>query len=234
MAILLDKSFHKVKDGIFMTSPYSYVNAATAAFYVSEKEDKNDIVNPDYKAIFEFCYDSLSNQKLLMSNTKRERYTEHYNFFHHHVPEICNQTIHQIGKAYYLEKSGFNESGSKQDYAQATLDIEIALKSIVPILIKNNFKKWLRLYVANLSHAFYSIFILVFIVLVFAASLVRILFTYKHSYAMLFLLSGLTLSNAMLVSFASHSIMRYLFYNFALIFLMILVIYNLIRNEQRN
>ena len=121
----------------------------------------------------------------------------------------------------------------KRAVAKAYFDIEAACKDITISLIKANFSKWIDLYYYNISYGFYSPAVLVFVVFILIFSFIKALFSYHKSYAIIFLLSSLTLSNAMLIAFASHSIMRYLFYNYVLLFLILIGIIKLITRESK-
>ncbi|MEM5565402.1 hypothetical protein WNY78_09810 [Psychroserpens sp. AS72] len=232
--VLAESTYHKLKDGIFMTTPFGFVNASTAAFYVSNQNDSQHIKDEDDKIIFKNCYQKLENEQLLMSSQNDlNSYTEYYSFFHKNIPLICNRTIHSLGKTYYFDELTKTNTIETAD-AQAFYNIEKSCKTLTFTLITNNFNSWIKLYFANISHGFYSSILLIFIVFIFLFSFVKVLFQNK-TYLLLFICSALTLSNAMLVAFASHSIMRYLFYNYVLIFFIFVIIFTkLIKNGVKN
>ncbi|MFD2915863.1 glycosyltransferase family 39 protein [Psychroserpens luteus] len=233
--VLTESTYHKLKDGIFMTTPFGFVNASTSAFYVSSKNDSQHIKYADDKIIFENCYQKLQNEELLMSSQDDlDSYTQYYNFFHKNVPPICNRTVHNLGKKYYFDKELMKTNSIKTADAQAFYNIEKTCKSLTLTLISNNFKKWIQLYFANISHGFYSSVLLIFIVFILLYSFVKVLFKNK-TYILLFICAALTLSNAMLVAFASHSIMRYLFYNYVFIFfIFVIILTKLTKNGIKN
>lgn len=219
---VLDRTYHLLKDDAFIATPFSYVNAASAAFYVSNASDANDIANEDDRLIFEKCYQLLQEKQLLYTNLDKTDSKGYYLFFHENLPKICNQTIHDFGTRYYIEQ-GMNS-------VNARYHIDQTCKRILPLLIKNNADKWSRLYYQNLVYGFKTPILLFFIVGAFLFSLIMIVRSYQKHYAILFLLSSLVLSNAMLVAFASHSIMRYHFYNYGFIFLIFITIYSIIKH----
>lgn len=222
-----ERTYHKLKDGIFKGTPFGYVSASTAAFYVSEKSDITLIKANDAKAVFKLCRQELETKNLLLD--PKDSNKERYSFFHEHLPEICNQTIHASGKAYFQGQDIPDPENPNPAVARAYFKIEAVCKDLTFILIKANFSKWLALYYSNLSHGFYTPLILFFTIFVMIFSFIKTLFSHQKCYTILFLFSGLILSNAMLIAFASHSIMRYLFYNYALFFLSIVGITKLIR-----
>lgn len=230
-ASLSERTYHKLKDGFFKTTPLGFVSASTAPFYLSSKSDADFIKNEDSRAIFELCYDLLERKNLLLSS--RDDSEKPYPFFHNNLPKICNQTIHASGKAYFQSKNPETSNNPKRAVAKAYFDIEAACKDITISLIKANFSKWIDLYYNNISYGFYSPVVLVVVLLILIFSFIKTLFSYHKRYAIIFLLSCLTLSNAMLIAFASHSIMRYLFYNYVLLFLLLIGIIKLIKRESK-
>jgi hypothetical protein len=227
-----ERTYHQFKDGIFKSTPFGYVSASTAAFYVSDKSDISLIKAKDAKAIFKLCHQQLEAKNLLLDSKDSNK--ESYSFFHEHLPEICNQTIHASGKAYFQSQDIPDPANPNPAVARAYFKIEAACKDLTFILIKVNFSKWLALYYANLSYGFYTPFFLFIIIFIMIFNFIKTLFSYQKYYAILFLFSSLILSNAMLIAFASHSIMRYLFYNYALFFLSIVGITKLIRRGSKS
>ncbi|TYA58284.1 hypothetical protein [Formosa maritima] len=225
--ILLDKSYHKLKDNAFASTPFTYVNTASLAFYVSKISDSSYIKNEEHKTIFIESHNFISSNKWIMSSKKRVSYQDYYKHFHKYLVYICNFTLHDKGTEYFLNKN--------MSIVESRLAIEEAAKSITPILIKNNFNKWVNVYFASIIHGFKSIYILLFVLGVFLFSLIKVLISYKKNYAILFMVSSLTLSNSMIVATASYSIMRFYFYNYALLFIMIIIIYKIfIEKRQKN
>ena len=218
-----ERTYHKLKDGVFKATPFSFVNASTAAFYVSNKSDINTIKNNNDKAIFKLSYNVLEEKKLLLSSQNNAEHP--YLFFHKNMPKICNQTVHATGIDYY--------QALDSSIANSYFNIETTCKNITLTLIKNNFSKWIRFYYANISYGFYSPIVLFIILFIFIFSFIKVVFSYNKWYGVLFLLSSLILANAMLVAFASHSIIRYLFYNYALFFLIVITILKLFKHESK-
>lgn len=219
VTILMDKSYHKIKDGVFISTPFKYVNAMASAFYVSDANDVNLFQDQDLKNIFKLSHDFASENNWLMSSKKRDSYRDYYDHFHDNLGRICNQTFHTKGTQYY-----FNKNSS---IVESRLNIELAGKSMFPILIKNNFKKWITLYYSNLVHGFKSVIVLILIIILILLSAFKLLKSYSDTYATILMFSALILLNALIVSFASHSIMRYLFYNYFLFFLIFAELYKL-------
>lgn len=224
--VILDKSYHLLKDGKFVSTPFTYICLSGSSFYVSELSDLEDISNENDKTIFLDCYNFLEENNWLLSSKERKSYKDYYNHFHNNLGNICNYTVHDRGRKFYTD-NGYSA-------VEASIEIENTSKRISFVTIKNNFQKWIRLYYSNLVHSFKSQIILFFIIIVFIISGIKLLKSKSKSYTFLCLFSALILSNAMLVVFASHSIMRYLFYNFALFYLILLILAKLLLHGKKN
>lgn len=232
LTVFADKTYHQLKDGLFISTPYSFVNMSGAAFYVSKESDVEFIENPEYKTIFEACFPQLSEKKLLMSSQKRDGFDAYYKHYHNHVPQICNQTIHDISRGFYYNQFMETHTDEKAASVYSMWQSDLACKSLFFTLVKHNFKDWVLLYYSNLVHGFKSVVLLIFVVFVFLFSTYKVIFRRHQYYDILFICSALTLSNAMIVSLASHSIMRYLFYNYILLFIMILILFKILSNPK--
>ena len=212
---LLDSSYRKVIHGFFKTTPYSYVNAITLPLYVSEKSDVDFIKTNDDKEIFLHSFrhiDSLG----LTSSKAGEELQQKYLLFHNNFPKICNQNIHEYGLIYYKENGAVPPANA--------FAIEESCKQLFPILIKSNFKEWLSLVFAGIFYGFGSFIVFLIVIGMGLWALIKSWgkFTLKHGFILMTAL--LFLSNALVVAVASHSISRYLFYNYFLGALIIMIL----------
>lgn len=230
LVVLGEMSYHKLKDGIFMTTPFGFVNMSSAAYYVSNKEDAKQIINDDFRSIFVQSHYELDRKNLLMSSQPNSTYEDYYGFFHNHIPQICNHTTFLTAQKYFIEKNPVQPNNPKLAIAKSYYNAEKASKAIALTLIQHNFKTWLKLFIANISYSFYSVFLLLFMVAAFTFSLIKLLGSFHKWYALLFICSALSLSNAVLIAIASHSIMRYTFYNYTFILLTLLLAFKIIRH----
>lgn len=232
IASLAERTYHKLKDGFFKPTPLGYTSASTAPIYLSDRDDYKLFENKDYQEIFINSYDTLVHKDLL----PKPNYTieESYKFFHDNLPKICNQTIRVQGINYYLNKPAPEKWSNNQMASYLYFETEAACKEFTKVLIVNHFKDWLKLFYANITYGFKSQLLLWFVVFMFLFSLAKTLLNNQRKYAIIFLLSSLILSNALFIAFAVHSIQRYLFYNYALIFLLFLSTYNLLASEKKS
>ncbi|MCX7550548.1 hypothetical protein [Xanthomarina sp. F2636L] len=222
---LMDRTYHKLKDNLFVTTPFTNICMSGAAFYVSDASDIQYIKDEDDKNIFKDCYGFIEENNWLLSSKERNSYKDYYNHFHNNLGKICNYTVHDRGTEYYLNR-GYS-------IREARVGIEDTSGNIVKVLIKNNFNKWIKLYYNNLIHGFKSELLLFFMILVFIYSGIRFFVSNNKFILYLFLFSSLILSNALIVALASHSIMRYLFYNYSLFFLIFIILLKLIKHGKK-
>jgi hypothetical protein len=227
IASVTERSYHKLKDGFFKPTPLGYTSASTAPIYVSDQADYRLIEDPHYRTIFKRSYATLIEKNILLKPNQTP--LEDYMNFHNDLPKICNQTVSRQAIDYYNLIEVPAELNEKQALSYSYFEAEAACKVFTKVLIQDNFKKWIRLFYTNITYGFYTPFLFFTIVFLFFFSLIKTVFYYKKSYAILFLLSSLILSNALFIAFASHSIMRYLFYNYALIFLLFISAFKLIK-----
>ncbi len=221
----LDRTYRKVFYGFFETTPYSYVNAITLPLFVSEKENAGYIKNKDHRNIFLLSHHRIDSMGLLNSKIKGS-YKAKYKVFHNNFPKICNQNIHDYGKAYYRDIGVIPPMDS--------FKIEEACKKMFPVLISKNFKEWSAIYLTGIIHGFKSVFILFFVIVLAVVSFWRTIKRFRPKSSFIFFATLLILSNAMVVGIASHSIMRYLFYNYFLGLLIIIILLKKILPEHES
>jgi O-antigen ligase len=214
-----------------MTTPFGFINTSTSAFYVSDSDDIELISNKDDKAFFKSCYNLLAQQGLLMSQNKSKSYKSQYEHYQKSLTAICNRTIHASGKDYYLQKNPPTSTNDKFAYAKAYYDIDKTCKNLTVILIKENFKKWIQLYFANILHGFNHWIIFCVMVLAFIFSFFKLILNYNKWHALLFIFSSLSILNTAVVALFTYSIARLVFYNYALLFLSFAIMIKLLNRE---
>lgn len=213
---VLESTSKKIVYGYYVKTPYSYVNAVTLPLYVSDIKDSLEIDDKHYKNIFIKSFNTIDSLNLLSSKVNG-RSKEKYKVFHDNFPIICNQNIHNYGRKYYFDLEGVRFKNSIQT--------EMACKRIFFTLLKNNFKEWIKLYFVSIIHGFFgSLLLFLFFALTLIYSGLKLLNVFSISDAIVFLGSSLIISNAMIVALACHSISRYLFYNYFLGFIIIVLI----------
>ncbi|OIQ17377.1 hypothetical protein [Lacinutrix sp. MedPE-SW] len=211
--VLVDKVYHKItKDQFASTSSFFIAN--TAAIYVSKAEDIKDLKTEETKAVFNLSRTYSEEKGWLMDHTKTKSASELYNDFHSNLTKICSYAYHYKGSAYLKENKNYTLN-------KARVQVEKAAKNMMPVLVFNNYKNYFKLYYGNLIHGIKSKLLLLFVIVLLFISIVQLFKAYTKDYAIVFLLSSLILSNALIVSFGSYSIVRLLFYHYALILLLL-------------
>lgn len=215
LSSVADKTYRSIFYGYFKTTPYSYVNVVALPLYISEAKDTKEFEDRDIKVIYDHSHQKLDSLNLLSTKVKGS-YKEKYLRFHYNFPEICNQNIHDFGLKYYL-------SQGVPPYENA-FAIEAACKAMTPKLINAHFTEFVAIYYTSIVHGFKSVFILFFVIALSILSLVRVLRGFGVNSGFVLLATLLMISNAMIVGIASHSIMRYLFYNYFLGLLILIIL----------
>ena len=210
----IDKTFHKVVHGHFVSTPYSYVNAVTLPLFVAKWEDSSAIENKDYRHLFVKSYKTIDSLGYTRETTFGDARAQYENF-HDHFPMICNQNLHDKGRAYFLAKEGVEHLDG--------IRTEEASKAILPILIANNSEAYFDVYLEGILNGFKSIYVLGLFIIMLLYSFWRTLNRYSVHNAFILLGTTFILTNALLVGFACHTIERYLFYNYFIAFLILVL-----------
>src|SRR5690606_19696481 len=200
IASLTERSYHKLKDGFFKSTPLGFTSASTAPIYVSDTSDYKLIEQKDFREILKISYDTLVKKDLLLKPNQKPK--EDYLAFHNDLPKICNQTVREQGFNYYYNKPTPKNWSENQVASYPFFETEAACKTYTIVLIKANFSKWIHLYYTNITYGFRSQILFFFVIFMFFFSLIKTTFYYHKNYAILFLISSLILSNALFVAFA--------------------------------
>lgn len=211
---LLDRSYHKIVHDNFVPTPYSFVNIVTLPLFVSDISDSTSIADPDVRQLFIASHNTIDSLNLLSQSIQGSAKNK-YEVFHNNFPEICNKNIHKKARNLYLKK-GYEPWNN-------FIKAEEACKILTPILIKNNLNEYLTIYWEGILRGFKSIFIFAGLLLLAILGLFKFLRKPTKENSMIVLCGALIFSNALIVGIACHSIDRYLFYNYALALVMIVL-----------
>lgn len=211
----LDSTYRKIVHGFFVTTPFSYINAITLPLYVSNEADANLFKDKDHKIIFTKSYNRIDSLGLLSSKVDGS-YKDKYQLFHNNFPYICNLNFYLEGSYQYCIKH--------DDIVRSLVEAEVAAKDMFPKLLFANFKEWGALYFTNIFFGFKSIFIFLFFVIASIYGGWCTLKNFTLENAVLFFGALLIVTNAFLVAFVVHTIIRYQFYYHTFAFTTILII----------
>ncbi|QQX75524.1 MULTISPECIES: glycosyltransferase family 39 protein [Aequorivita] len=218
----LDKTYHKAVHGFFVTTPFSYVNALTLPLYVSDEEDASLMKTENEKIVFSRTYQKIDSLGLLSSKVEGDA-TEKYMLFHNNFPWICNRSFHVPTMNYFESKTN--------KLSENVILAEKAAKNMLPVLVKDNFEKYISIYFEGIFHGFKGILPAVLTLLLFLYSTIITFRKWSVNNGLLLFGSTLIVSNAMIVAFASHSIMRYLFYNYFFAILIGIILFRKITSK---
>lgn len=206
---LADRTFHKLRSDLFVPTAFTYINLNSAAIYVSTESDINSIENKNDRAIFKQSYTMASKNGWLQENKTLNNYEDYYEDFQKNLDKICSGSLHKPGSDYYLEKG--------YEYDNSRAQVEVSAKAFYPILVKNNFWKYVQLIYASVIHGLKSHVLFWLILIVLFVSCFKTLLHYKPHRLLLLFIATLILSNVLIVSLASYSVMRLEFYHYPLI-----------------
>ena len=178
------------------------------------------IENDEHREIFKNAHTLSSASGWLQLNKLDENYSNYYEHFHKNLGKICSVSLHDQGRDYYIAKNYNN--------TEARAKVEDVAKGILPILIRNNFKKYVQLVYASVIHGLKSHILFWSLVLLLLFSGIKSLTTQNNNYLIVLFLTSLILSNAFIVSFSSYSIVRLVFYHYVSIALLFIWITKLV------
>ncbi|MCK5401786.1 MAG: hypothetical protein KAJ28_09130 [Flavobacteriaceae bacterium] len=216
-----DKTYHKIKHGHFVNTPWTGIHLITPAFYVANKEDASIFNTSEERLFFETTYKQLSEKKLNINHLNLKRNTDEITPFITYYSEIANHTVLTVGE---------NLSDTKLTKNKKYITVDELTKNMTIPLILNNFKRWFNIYIKNIIHAFgNSKYVLLYLIL-FAYSLFGLKKNDSSKNKLIALIILLTFSNIALVAIGMHTIKRFTFYNDWVLFLIIFVLLDTINS----
>ena len=211
-----EKIYNKAVHGHFERTPFSNVSLIAPAFYAADADDYNLYDSEEERKFFKQVYSALDSLSLTKEKVK-ESGSDSYTVFHANYSKVCNLSIHETGTEYFKKKG--------LDKNQQLIAVNALCGEMVLPLIKDNFKDWLRLYIANLKNAFGSGKQLLLFLMILVASFVFIFKQKENAIAkFIFALVLAVFANMTIVPVAVHSIKRYLFYTDWIIFAILIVL----------
>jgi hypothetical protein len=211
---LADKTYHHIKHGYFINTPWTGIHLITPAFYVADEEDYQLFESEKEQEFYKWIYTKLYYNYLNIHNLREQRYYDDVSFYITHYVDIANATLYYSGKE--ILDPGLNEN-------QKFIALDTLTKKMTLPLIIDNFRPWFNLYIKNSIHAFgngkYALLYVLFLVLGIFGSIKK----GYEDYKVICLLTLLTFSNVALVATGMHTIKRFTFYNDWILFLIIFI-----------
>ncbi|MGH1385353.1 hypothetical protein [Kordia sp.] len=217
IASLADRTYHKVVHGHFVSTPWTGMNMITAAFFVSDAEDKTLFESPLEKEFFQKTHYHLMEENMNINNLDLTTFHSPTQFYIGKFADITMGPIFNNGKEV------LNDSLTK---IERFIELDKMTRCMVKPLIWDNFSKWKRLYIQNAIHGFGGIKYVLLYFLIALYSLVALLKRDQTEYKILGLTSLLLIGNVLIVAIGMHAVIRFTFYNDWVLFLTIFVLLN--------
>lgn len=223
---ITEKTYNMAVHGHFERTPFSNVSLIAPAFYVANENNYELFKSEEERAFFKDVFATLDSLDLTKTKVQ-ESGSESYLVFHANYSKVCNLSIHETGTVYF-EKQGLDKN-------QQLIAVNDLCGKMVSPLIKENFKDWLTLYIANLKNAFGSGKQLLLFLMLLVASLVFIFKQKENAIAkFIFALVLVVFANMTIVPLAVHSLKRYLFYSDWVLFAILIVLMSELFTKKRS
>ncbi|MCH2196903.1 hypothetical protein [Kordia sp.] len=214
---LIDRTYHKVVHGHFVSTPWTGMNMITAPFFVSDAEDEALFEDPIEKAFFHNTHDDLLNELMNINNVDLTVFPTPTQFYIGRFADITMGPIYRNGDAV------LDASLTKHE---KFIELDNMTSNMVKPLIWDNFSKWKRIYIQNAIHGFGGIKNVMLYVLIALSSLFFLWKRDQIEYKIVGLSSLLLIANVLIVAIGMHAVIRFTFYNDWVIFLTIFVLLN--------
>ncbi len=213
---LTDSTYHKIVHGHFTNTPWTGIHLLAPAMYVADKEDVAIYTSEEEKAYFNAIYAEIEENKY----NEAAAISEGQDIISHYIAnfaKIANGTIYPIGKERYENELSKDDALIKVDETTTAMSIP---------LIKDNFKKWLSLYIKNFSYGFEnSKYVLLFVIL-FLFGISKINVSNINRFKAIAFVTCITISNIAIVAVGMHTLKRFTFYNDWVLFFVIFILLN--------
>ncbi|MFK7748154.1 MAG: glycosyltransferase family 39 protein [Kordia sp.] len=220
---LIDKTYHKIIHGHFVSTPWTGMNMITAPFFVSDTEDEALFESPLEKEFFKKTHYSLIDKKMNINNLELSVYQSPTQFY------IANFADITMGPIFKNGKEVLSNSLTK---AERFIELNKMTNKMTMPLIWDNFSKWKRLYIQNAIHGFGGIKYVLLYFLIALCSLIALLKRDQKEYKILGLTSLLFIGNVLIVAIGMHAVIRFTFYNDWVLFLTIFVLLNSLNKKR--
>lgn len=219
---LVDRTYHQIQHGHFVRTPWQGIHLMAPAMFVAQPEDIDLFEDETQREYFRQMHNSLVVKKL---------HIDHPNPFHwdpvviyvYEFAEIANSTLFAEGK---------DIIAPGKDRYQTFIEVDRVTGQMAPILVKDNFKRWFRIYRGNFVHGIGNSAITLALLLLLFYGLYSMLKRSDRNLDCATLALLLLFGNLAIVSLGMHTINRFVFYN-QWVFLFLLVLWIQSRQTQK-
>ena len=224
---LTDKIYHKLQHERFVSTPWKGIHLISPAFFVSQPLDVELFNKTDEKTLFQKVHKELTDKKLNLNSIRTENgkigsieiYVENHT-------EIANHTI--FPAAMKIAPKEF-------DRKNKIIYVEKLTTSMLIPLVYNNLKEWVKLNARNFIQGFRDDKILIILIIIFVASLVKVIKpNSKPIFTLFLILSFSAIFNMAIVAIGIYTTPRYTFYNFWVLPMLFIVLFDFfIKNQNK-
>jgi hypothetical protein len=136
----VDKTYHRIRFGYLVSTPWTGIHTATLPFFVSDEEDYKIFKIKQEQDYFKYIYSELTNAGLTLNEYKKTNPDRGYSFYAKNSTAIANFTIDAKGRQ-FLKIDDLNFSFISNDRMNRNITVP---------LIKNNLKDWFKFYIMNI------------------------------------------------------------------------------------
>ena len=210
---LTDRVYHSIEHGHFVRTPWRGIHFLAPAMFVAETEDVDLFTDPTQREYFRQMHQSLADQKL---------HIDHPNPFHwdpvviyvYEFTKIANSTLFSEGK---------DILAPGMDRYNTFIEVDRQTSAMAGVLVRDNFKRWFRIYRGNFVHGMGNTAITLALLLLLFYGLVSLIRGTCKNVESATLALLLLFGNMAIVSIGMHTINRFIFYNqWVVLFLLIL------------
>lgn len=202
---IMDRSFHYIEFGHFISTPFTGPGLIGAPFYLSDKEDIMLFDSKEEKEYFKRVKDKLDQRNWTSTYINSHNSIELFPYFKENYSNICNQTIHEIGMQYYKEK-GLTLN------MQYIATNDLTMRMLFPLLL-DNLEEWIKLYIQNIKSSLGNTKQLLLHIIFFGIGVFLVIKKNLKIGKVITFLTVCVFSNIILLAIVTHSIKRYTFYN---------------------
>lgn len=222
---LLDKTFHYLKHGYFVNTPWTGIPLITPAFYVSDEQDYQLYESEFEQQFFKSIHSQLIKRNLNIHHLKEDGINDETTFYILHFSKISNETLFDYGKTLL---------GKEMSESQKFIALDALTKEMVLPLVLDNFGLWCKLYIKNIVNAFGTSKYMLLYVILLLFGLVGMIKKDMDGYKVISLLSILTFGNIALVALGMHTIKRFTFYNDWVVFLIVFILLDTYMKQKKS
>lgn len=212
---LLDKSYHKIENGHFVTTPWTGIHLISPAFFVANENDIIIYKTEEERNFYSLIFNKLKERHLNI-NYLEDPEVDRTFFYQTKFTRIANYTLFDYGKTLF-------DKDLTEDERLIALDTRT--KSMVLPLILKNLKEWTSLNLKNFLRGFGDPILAVLYGFLLLFSYYSC-FKYQDNYSkILALMSTCAILNMAVVALGIHTIKRFTFYNDWVIYLALFIFF---------